>query len=103
MVTPTTGIGRNWLASVLVRCLPGHVAVGVEPAELLDTPYTGRLSKKLLVIMDEVREGAGNMRYQRATRFRGMMTLENRVINPKYGVQSIERCHCLSTELASWV
>lgn len=91
MVTPTTGIGRNWLASVLARVLAGHVAVGIEPSELLDSPFNGRLSRKLLVILDEIREGSGGQRYQRAIKLTGMITAENRRINPKFGFQSIEK------------
>ena len=58
MTTPTTGIGRNLLASILVRALRGFVAAGISLPELLDGGFTGRLSKKLLVIVDEAREGS---------------------------------------------
>ena len=68
MTTPMTGIGRNLLASILVRALRGFVAAGVSLPELLDGGFTGRLSMKLLVIVDEAREGSGERRYQRATR-----------------------------------
>jgi hypothetical protein len=91
MITPTTGVGRNLLASILVRALRGFVAAGVSLPELLDGSFTGRLSKKLLAIVDEAREGSGERRYQRATRLTQLITEEHRHINPKYGHQSIEK------------
>ena len=57
MTTPMTGIGRNWLSSVLVRVLRGHVAAGVSLPELLNGGFTGRLSQKLLAVVDEAKEG----------------------------------------------
>jgi hypothetical protein len=91
MITPTTGVGRNLLASILVRALRGFVAAGVSLPELLDNNFTGRLSKKLLVIVDEAREGSGERRYQRQVRLTSLITEEHRHINPKYGHQSIEK------------
>jgi hypothetical protein len=94
MTTRTTGIGRNLLASILVRALRGHVAVGVSLPELLDGGYTGRLSKKLLVTIDEAREGSGERRYQRAERLKSILTEDHRHINPKFGFQSIQKNCC---------
>jgi hypothetical protein len=94
MITETTGIGRNLLASVIVRALRGFVAAGVSLPELLDGGFTGRLSKKLLGIVDEAKEGSGERRYQRANLFRQIVTEEHRLINPKYGHQSVEKNCC---------
>jgi hypothetical protein len=94
MTTPTTGIGRNLLASIIVRALRGFVAAGISLPELLDGGYTGRLSKKLLAIVDEAREGSGERRYQRATRLTSLLNEEHRHINPKYGHQSVEKNCC---------
>jgi hypothetical protein len=94
MMTPTTGIGRNWMASVIVRSLRGHVAAGVSLPELLDGGFTGRLSRKLLAIVDEAREGSGEKRYARAERIKSLITEEYRQINPKYGFQTIEKNCC---------
>ena len=91
MITPVTGIGRNLLASILVRALRGFVAAGVSLPELLDGGFTGRLSKKLLVIVDEAREGSGERRYERATRLTSAQTEEHRHVNHKYGYQSVEK------------
>ncbi len=94
MVTKTTGIGRNLLASILVRALRGHVAAGVSLTELLSGGFNGRLSQKLLATVDEAQEGPSSQRYQRESGLRSMITEEIRRINPKYGLQSIEK-NCL--------
>ena len=91
MITPVTGIGRNLLASILVRALRGFVAAGVSLPEMLDKGYTGRISQKLLIIVDEAREGSGERRYDRAERFKQIQTEEHRHVNPKYGHQSVEK------------
>jgi hypothetical protein len=91
MITPTTGVGRNLLASILVRALRGFVAAGISLPELLDGGFTGRLSKKLFTIVDEAREGSGERRYQRATRLTSLLNEEHRHVNPKYGHQSVEK------------
>lgn len=94
MTTPTQGTGRNLLASVLVRVLHGHVAHGVALPELLDSTFNGRLSRKLLAVVDEAREGSGDMRYPRAQALKRLITAEHRYINPKYGVPVIEKNCC---------
>ena len=94
MTTSKTGIGRNLLASMIVRVLRGHVAAGVSLPELLDGGFTGRLSRKLLAIVDEAREGSGDKRFQRAERLKSLVTEEHRHINIKYGTQSIEKNCC---------
>jgi Family of unknown function (DUF5906) len=94
MTTPTTGVGRNLLASMIVRALRGFVAAGISLPELLDGGFTGRLSKKLLAIVDEAREGSGDRRHQRAERLKSIITEEHRHVNPKYGHQSVEKNCC---------
>jgi primase-polymerase (primpol)-like protein len=92
MTTPTTGIGRNLLASILVRALRGFVAAGMSLPELLDGQgFNGRVSKKVLIIIDEAREGGGERRYQRGTTLTRMQTEEHRHIKPKYGHESVEK------------
>lgn len=89
MVTETQGIGRNWLGSVLARVWAGNVALDVDLVKLLDGGFNGRLSHKILAVVNELREGGIN-RYTNAQRFRTFMTDETREINPKYGRQFIE-------------
>lgn len=94
LVTTQTGIGRNALASILVRVLRGYVAAGVDIAAILDGRFNGRLSQKLLAIVDEVREGLGERRYQRGERLKSLVTEEHRQIDVKYGLQSVEKNCC---------
>jgi Family of unknown function (DUF5906) len=94
MIAETQGIGRNLLASILVRVLRGHVAAGISISDLLDEKFNGRLSQKLLFIVDELREGTGAQRYQRENKLRSVITQEVRLINPKFGVQSVEKNCC---------
>ena len=94
MITETHGIGRNLLASILVRVFHGHVAAGITISDLLEERFNGRLSQKLLFIVDELREGSGSQRYQQESRLRAVITQEVRLINPKFGVQTIEKNCC---------
>lgn len=94
MIAETTGIGRNALASILVRVLRGYVAAGVDIAAVLDGRFNGRLSQKLLAVVDEVREGLGERRYQRGERLKSLITEEHRQIDIKYGLQSVEKNCC---------
>ena len=93
-VTPSFGIGRGWLAGVLARVMRGHAAIGVDLAQTLLGSFNGRLSRKLIAIVEEVREGAGTNRYTLANKFRDEITGEVRHINPKFGLQSVEK-NCL--------
>lgn len=94
MITQTTGIGRNLLASMIVRVLRGYVAAGISLPEILDGGFTGRVSQKLLAIVDEAREGGGERRYQRAEKLKSIITEVHRHINHKYGLQFVEKNCC---------
>lgn len=94
MVAENTGIGRNLLASMLVRALRGHVASGVAMAQLLDGGFNGRISQKLLATVDEVKEGGGEDTYRRAQTLKRLITEEHRRINHKYGLQITEKNCC---------
>jgi hypothetical protein len=89
-VTPTQGMGRNLVASVLARVWPGVVALDVDLPALLDGGFNGRLSRKIFATVNEIREGAGPHAYRHADRLRTLLTDETRLVNPKYGRQSIE-------------
>lgn len=91
MVTPQTGIGRNWLASLLARVWVGATRLGFDLVGAMDSGFNGPLSRRLLVIVDELKAadtgyGAG----QHAQALKAMLTTEHRTINPKYGRQHIE-------------
>jgi hypothetical protein len=56
-ITPTPGTGRNLLSAMLVRALRGFVASGISIDDVIDAPFNGRLSEKLLYVVDEAHEG----------------------------------------------
>ena len=91
MYTPEVGTGRNWLSSVLVRVLRGYVAAGVDIQEVLDGSFNGRLSQKLLAIVDEAKAGMQDAkRYARSERLKTLVNQAAREINVKHGLQSVE-------------
>ncbi len=94
MITEQTGIGRNLLAAVMVRVLRGYVAAGVSLGAILDGKFNGRLSQKLLSVVDETREGMSDKRYVRGERLKGLITEEHRHIDTKYGLQTVEKNCC---------
>jgi hypothetical protein len=94
MVTEQTGIGRNWLSSVMTRVLRGYVAAGVSLAPILDGKFNGRLSQKLLATVDETREGMSEKRYARGEALKSLITEEHRHIDTKYGLQTVEMNCC---------
>lgn len=90
MIAKETGIGRNWLAAVLARVMPGYVAAGVSLAPILDGKFNGRLSQKLLATVDETREGMTEHRHARGEALKRLITEEHRLIDTKYGRQVVE-------------
>lgn len=94
MIAETNGIGRNWLASVLTRVLRGYVASGIAISDVLNGSFNGRLSQKLLATVDEAREGTTTNRYQKGQRLKSLITEEHRLINEKYGLQSVQQNCC---------
>ena len=93
-ISRSFGLGRNWVASVLVRLWRGNVAANVDLPALLNSGYNGHLSRKVLAIVDEIREGGGDSRWRHAERMKSLITEETRLINPKYGRQSVEYNSC---------
>jgi Family of unknown function (DUF5906) len=87
------GKGRNWISSVLTRLWPGYVAASLDLITILDGGFNGRMSRKLLAIVDEINEG-GNAKHRHAQTLRQIVTAEHREINPKYGRQHIEYNAC---------
>ncbi|WP_275099520.1 DUF5906 domain-containing protein [Sedimenticola hydrogenitrophicus] len=94
MITEQTGIGRNLLGSVMVRVLRGYVAAGISLGPILDNKFNGRLSQKLLAVVDETREGLGENRHLRGERLKSLITEEHRHIDTKYGLQTVEKNCC---------
>ena len=88
------GMGRNWLASVLTRLWAGNVAANLDLPQLLKSNFTGQLSCKVLAVVDEIREGGRDSQWEHAERLKSLTTEETRLINPKYGRQTIEFNAC---------
>jgi hypothetical protein len=89
-----TGTGRNWLASVLARVWRGYVAPNIDLPSLLDSQFNGQLAGRVLAIVDEVQEAAGDNPYRHANRLKSLVNAEFRDLNPKFGRQYREHNSC---------
>lgn len=91
MVTPMTGIGRNWLGSLLARVWPGSTRLGFDLYGAMHSGFNGPLSHRLLVVVDELKAAdATGYGVNVAQQLKSMLTTEHRTINAKYGRQHIE-------------
>lgn len=88
------GMGRNWLASVLARVWSGGVASNFDMVSMFKSGFNGSLSRKLLVIVDEIREGGRDSQWEHSEKLKSIITEETRMINPKFGRQTIEFNSC---------
>jgi hypothetical protein len=88
------GLGRNWLASALARVWAGHVATNFDLVATLRSGFNGRLSRKILAVVDEIREGGRDSQWEHSEKMKSLINEETRAINPKYGRQSVEFNAC---------
>lgn len=93
-ISPQTGKGRNWMASVLTRVWAGNVASNLDLMGMLKTGFNGQLSRKILAVVDEIREGGKAAQWDFAEKLKSTINEDRRVINPKYGRQSVEFNAC---------
>lgn len=93
-VAANTGTGRNWLASVLARLWRGYVAPNVDLPALLDSQFNGQLAGRVLAIVDEVQEAAGENPYRHTNKLKSLVNAEYRDLNPKFGRQYREHNAC---------
>lgn len=90
-ITEKTGVGRNWLASVLVRVIRGYVASNMLLDDVLTSAFNGRMSQKLLGIVDEAKAGMeGPGRWILKEKSKTLINPETRLINIKGGMQYVE-------------
>jgi hypothetical protein len=89
--TPTMGIGRNWLADLLMYVWVGEATGNVDLLQLLRTGFNEELGGKRLVCTDEIHMGPDAEIRKMAAQLRQMMTAKSRSINPKYGKKYWER------------
>jgi hypothetical protein len=88
------GMGRNWLASVLTRVWAGNVAANFDLVAALHSGFNGNLSRKVLAVVDEIREGGRDAQWEHSEKLKSITTEDTRTINPKYGRQSVEFNAC---------
>ncbi len=88
------GMGRNWLASVLARVWSGAVAANLDLVAMLGSGFNGRLSRKVLAVVDEIREGGRESQWAHSEKLKSTINEETRTINPKFGRESVEYNSC---------
>lgn len=94
LIATQTGIGRNWLGSVLHRVIRGHVLGNVVLDGLLTGNFNGLMSRKLLIVVDEARAGMrGSAGWQNAEKLKTLVNPEFRSIDEKHGLQTVESNH----------
>jgi primase-polymerase (primpol)-like protein len=93
-ISPSQGTGRNWLSGVLARVWPGCAAVNFDLSGMLRSGFNGRLSRKILAVVDEVQEGGSGAKWESAETLKRIITEEYRDINPKYGRTRLEWNAC---------
>lgn len=93
-IAKRTGMGRNWVATVLGRVFVGYAALAFNLSGTLRTGYNGLLAGKVLAVVDEIDEGSGQRKYQIQQELKQLVTEETRTINPKYGRQHVEWNAC---------
>lgn len=93
-VSSAQGTGRNWLGSVLNRVWSGYVASNFNLASMFASGFNGRLSRKILAIVDEIREGGADAKWSNSETLKRIITEDTRTINPKYGEERVEHNTC---------
>ena len=88
------GMGRNWLASVLARVWAGSVAANLDLVDMFKSSFNDQLSRKVLAVVDEIREGGRDTQWEHSEKLKSTITEEVRRINPKYGLKSTEYNAC---------
>jgi hypothetical protein len=94
-IANNTGLGRNWISSVLVRVWPGYVASNFDLVGSLSSNFNGPLSHKLLAQVDELNEAhQSQSKWSFSEKLKSMLNAEYREINNKYGAQVREKNAC---------
>jgi hypothetical protein len=92
-VATSTGMGRNTLAGILSKVFAGYCASALDLVGMLGSGFNGRLARKVLAVVDEIREGGAN-KWAHAEAFKQIITANVREINPKFGRRSEEHNAC---------
>ena len=95
MIATQTGIGRSYLGALMARVAPGYVALNFRLVQSLASGFNGRLSSKILAVVDELNEGGEvGDRWAHSEVLKSLLTEEHLCVNPKYGMERIEM-NCL--------
>jgi hypothetical protein len=73
------------LASALTRVWAGSVAANFDLVLSLRTGFNERLSRKILAIVDEIREGGRDTQWEHSEKMKSLITEETRTVNTKCG------------------
>lgn len=92
-ISPFTGTGRNWISGVLAKVLTGYAALSVDLIGMLESPFNAVISRKVLAVVDEIREG-GSGQWRHAENLKQIITAPVRKINAKYGRETLEHNAC---------
>jgi hypothetical protein len=85
-VAPQQGLGRNWVSSVLARVFAGMTASNFNLQQTLKDGFNGSLSRKLLVVVDEINIGADmRAKHQVENELKKLVNAETIEINNKFG------------------
>lgn len=94
VISKEEGTGRNWLSALMARLWPGNAAINFDLAGMFKDGYNGSLSRKIVAVVDEIRDGGGSEKWKNADVLKAAITADTRKINPKFGRQSIEYNAC---------
>ena len=90
MIAECQGVGRNWLSGVFANMWSGNVAINFDLSRSLQNGFNQALSRKRLVVVDEINEGGKSTRWAHAETLKSMVTASHREINVKFGTMHSE-------------
>ena len=81
---------RNWMTGVLARIWTGYTALDFNLIGAVKDSFTGRLSRKLQVVVNEIVATQVKDRHEFVERTKNLVTDETIEINPKFGRRHTE-------------
>ncbi|UDQ87410.1 DUF5906 domain-containing protein [Xanthobacter autotrophicus] len=91
LIMPKTGTGRNWLATVLKRVWKQYAETNFKLELALQTNFNAEISQKLLIEVDEIRQGGAGVRWEHSETLKKWATEEYKTINEKHVKRFTER------------
>lgn len=90
-ISKNTGLGRNWVSSVLTQVFRGYCAPGIDLVRLLTGQFNRVLASKVLIIVDEIKAATAGERWKYSEKLKSIVTAEQREINGKNANEYWER------------